>query len=75
MTHQDDLEEHFLINLHELLIPLLDVGRLLPGVGVVVLGGGRVLAVVLAPLEDLLHDSLVDLVIRLALYLCQYRQQ
>ncbi len=37
---EDDLEEHLLVDLHELLVPLLDVGRLLAAVGVVVVGGG-----------------------------------
>jgi hypothetical protein len=32
ITYQDDLEKHFLVNLHELLVPFLDVGGLLPGV-------------------------------------------
>jgi hypothetical protein len=61
MTYEDDLEEHFLVDLHELLVPLVDVGRLLARVRVVVLGGGRVVLVVLAPLDNLLHNSLVDL--------------
>jgi hypothetical protein len=61
MTYEDDLEEHLLVDLHELLVPLVDVGRLLARVRVVVLGGGRVVLVVLAPLDNLLHNSLVDL--------------
>ena len=61
MTYQDDLEEHLLVDLHKLRIPLLDVGGLLTVVRVIVLGGRGVLAVVLAPLENLLHDRLVDL--------------
>lgn len=60
-THQDDLEEHLLINLHELLVPFLDVGRLLAGVGVVVLGWLRVVLVVLTPFDNLLEDRFVDL--------------
>jgi len=51
---KDDLEEHLLVDLHELLVPLLNVGGLLAGVGVVVLGGRRVVLVLRAPLEDLL---------------------
>jgi hypothetical protein len=61
MTYENDLEEHLLVDLHELLVPLVDVGRLLARVRVVVLGGGRVVLVVLAPLDNLLHDGLVDL--------------
>jgi hypothetical protein len=60
-THEDDLEEHLLINLHELLVPLLDVGGLLAGIGVIILGGGGVIAVMLAPLDDLLENLLIDL--------------
>jgi hypothetical protein len=60
-THEDDLEEHLLINLHELLVPLLDVGSLLAGIGVIILGGGGVIAVMLAPLDDLLENLLIDL--------------
>lgn len=29
ITYQDDLEEHLLIDLHELLVPLIDVGGFL----------------------------------------------
>jgi hypothetical protein len=61
MSYKNDLEEHLLVNLHELLVPLVDIGRLLARVGIVILGGGWVVLVVLTPLKDLLHDSLVDL--------------
>jgi len=55
---EDDLEEHLLVDLHELLVPVLDVGGLLARVGIVVLGWGRVVLVVVAPVEDLLKDGL-----------------
>lgn len=58
---EDDLKQHLLVDLHELLVPLLDVGGLLAGVGVVVRRGGGVVLVVLAPFDDLLEDGLVDL--------------
>lgn len=61
MTYEDDLEEHLLVDLHKLLVPLVDVGGLLARVIVVVVGGWWVVLVVLAPLDDLLHDGLVDL--------------
>ena len=61
MAYEDDLEEHFLVNLHELLVPLFDLGRLLAGVRVVVGARSRVVTVVRAPLDDFLEDSLVDL--------------
>jgi hypothetical protein len=50
-----------LVNLHEFLVPLLDIRGLLAGVGIVVLGGRRVVLVLGAPLEDLLEDVLRDL--------------
>jgi hypothetical protein len=50
-----------LVDLHELLVPLLNVGGLLAGVGVLVLLGGRVLLVVVAPFENLAQDSFRDL--------------
>lgn len=59
--YQNNLKEHFLVDLHELLVPLLDIGRLLAGIGLVVLGLGRVAAVVVAPLNDFAEDSLVYL--------------
>ena len=61
MTNQNDLEEHLLVDLHELLIPLLDIRGLLAGIGLLVGRLDGVVAVVLAPLDDLLQDSLVHL--------------
>jgi len=58
---QYDLKEHFLVNLHVLHIPLLDVGGLLAGIRVVIVGSGWVLLVVLAPFHDLLQHGLVDI--------------
>ena len=58
---EDDLEEHLLVDLHELLVPLVNVGRLLARVRVVVLGSGGVVAVVLAPLKHFAEDRLGDL--------------
>jgi hypothetical protein len=60
-AYEDDFEEHLLVDLHELLVPLVDVGRLLARVRVIVLGGWWVVLVVVAPLEDLLHNGLIDL--------------
>lgn len=58
---EDDLKEHLLVNLHELLIPLFNVRRPLARVGVVVGAGRWVGLVVLAPFEDFLEDYFVDL--------------
>jgi len=60
-TYKDDLKEHFLINLHKLLVPFLDIGSLLTTVGVVILGSGGVVLVMLAPLDNFLEDLLIDL--------------
>jgi len=60
MTYQDDLEKHLLVNLHEFLIPLVDVGGLAAGV-VLVTGAGRVALVVGAPFDHLAQNCLVDL--------------
>ena len=60
-TYKDDLEQHLLVDLHELLVPLLDIGGLFAGIGVVVDGGRRIILVVLAPLNDLLQNGLIDL--------------
>lgn len=61
ITYQDNLEEHLLIHLHELLIPVLDVGSLLTVVGILVVSRRGVVAVVLAPLDHLPQNGLVDL--------------
>ena len=61
MTYEDDFEEHFLVDLHELLVPLFDICRLLAGVGLVILLLDRVIAVVLAPFDNFTEDGLVDL--------------
>lgn len=50
-----------MVDLHELLVPLFDIGGLLAGVGVVVRGGGGVVFVVLAPFDYLFKDGFVDL--------------
>ena len=56
VAYQDDLKEHLLVNLHKLLIPLLDICGLFAGVGIIVDGGRRIVLVVLAPFDDLLQD-------------------
>lgn len=58
--YQDDLKQHLLVDLHEFLVPLIDIGRLAAVVVLVAHGRGVVLVVV-APLDDLLQDGLVDL--------------
>jgi hypothetical protein len=50
-----------LVDLHELLVPLLDIGRLLTGVGVIVGSGLGIVLVMFAPLDNLLEDGLIDL--------------
>lgn len=50
-----------MVDLHELLVPLLNVCSLLAGIGLVVLGLRGIVAVVLAPLDDFAEDSFVYL--------------
>lgn len=57
-TYEDDLEEHLLVHLHKLLIPLLYFCRFLASVRLVIVSGGGVVAVVLAPLDDLAENGL-----------------
>jgi hypothetical protein len=59
--YQDNLKEHLLINLHKLLVPLLNVCSLLAGVGVIIGCCWRVVLVMLTPLDDLFKDRLIDL--------------
>jgi hypothetical protein len=60
-TYQDDLEQHFLVHLHELLVPLVDIRSLLAGVRVIFVGGRWVILVMSAPVNDFLEDKLGDL--------------
>lgn len=66
VRRQDDLEEHLLVHLHELLIPLVDLGRLLASIVVVVTRRRRVMAVVVAPLDDFAQDGFRDLSMRVS---------
>lgn len=50
-----------MVDLHEFLVPLVDIGGLAAGVVVVVTAAWRIVLVVLAPFDDLLQDRLVDL--------------
>ena len=61
VAYQNDLEKHFLVNLHELLVPLLYVGSLLAGIGIIIGSRRRVALVVLAPFDYFLQNSLVNL--------------
>lgn len=60
-TYEDNLKEHLLINLHILLIPLLNVRRLFARVGLFFIRSLWVVAVVLAPFENLFEDRLLHL--------------
>jgi hypothetical protein len=61
VTYEDNLEEHLLIDLHELLVPLIDVGCLLARVGIIVVGGNWIPFVMLTPLDDLAEYDFVHL--------------
>jgi hypothetical protein len=56
---QNDLKEHLLVDLHELLVPFLNVGGLAARV-VLVTSGGRIVTVVCAPFKDLCQNVLGD---------------
>jgi hypothetical protein len=60
-TYKNNLKEHFLIHLHELLVPLLDISRLLAGIRLVIRGRDGIVTVVLAPLHHLSQDCFIDL--------------
>lgn len=64
-THKDDLEKHLLIDLHELLVPLINIGSLLADIVVIIVGGRRIAFVICAPFDDFLEDGFVDL------YVCE----
>ena len=60
MTYQDDFEEHFLVDLHEFLVPLINVRSLLTGVGLVLVRGWWIVLVVSTPFNDLLENGRID---------------
>ena len=60
-TYENDLEEHLLVDLHEFLVPLIDIRSLLAGVGIVVVGRRRITLMVDTPLDNLVENGLVDL--------------
>jgi len=60
-TYNNDLKEHLLVNLHELAVPLFDIGGLTVGVVAIVVGGDRIILVMLAPLEDLAKNRIINL--------------
>ena len=58
---KDDFKKHFLVDLHEFLIPLINICGFLARIRVIFVWLGRISAVMFTPLEDLLEDGLVDL--------------
>jgi len=60
-AYKNDLEEHLLVDLHKLLIPLVNVGSLLAGIRVVISRSWRIGLVLFAPLDNLLENGFVDL--------------
>lgn len=61
VAYQNDLEQHLLVDLHELLVPLVDLGGLLAAIRLLILAGCGVALVMLAPLDDLAQDRFGDL--------------
>lgn len=54
ITYQDDLEEHLLVDLHEFLVPLINIRGLFARIRVILVSGSWVSLVMSAPLDDLL---------------------
>jgi hypothetical protein len=61
LAYKDDLEQHFLVDLHKFLVPLVDVSRLLAGIGVVICGGWSIGTVMGTPLDNLFKHRFVHL--------------
>jgi len=57
---KDDFKEHFLINLHELLVPLFDVGCLFSRVGIILVASWGIRLMVVTPFDHLLEDSFIN---------------
>ena len=53
LTYKDDFEKHFLVDLHEFLIPFIDICGLFAGVGIILSGCRRIALVMSAPFNDL----------------------
>ena len=60
-SYKNNLKEHFLVDLHELLIPFINVGSLSPGISVIVARAWWIVLVVFAPFDDFLEDRLIHL--------------
>lgn len=58
--YQDNFEEHLLVHLHELLVPFFDICGLPARVRLVIVGRWWVKLVVIAPFDDFLEHSSVD---------------
>src|SRR5690606_41514593 len=61
LTYKDDLKQHLLVDLHVLLVPLVDIGILLAGIIVIVRSWCGIALVMVTPLNDLAENSLIDL--------------
>jgi len=59
-THENDLKKHLLVDLHEFLVPLVDVCCLLPAITLFLCRLDGVTTVLLAPLYDLAQHRIVD---------------
>ena len=60
-TYQDDLEQHFLVHLHKLLVPLFNVGSFLARIGIIIVCRRGITLVVNTPLDYFIEDCFVDL--------------
>lgn len=59
--YQNDFEQHLLVDLHEFLIPFIDICGFPAGVVVLVAGAWRVALMLCAPRNNLFQDGSVDL--------------
>lgn len=59
--YKNDLEEHFLVNLHELLIPFIDICRFLAAVRIIIGCCRGIALVVFTPLDNLFQNRLIHL--------------
>lgn len=60
-TYENNLKQHLLVDLHEFLVPLFDIGGSAATVRLIILCRGGVVAVMFTPFDDLAKHSFVYL--------------
>lgn len=61
MSYQDDFKQHLLVHLQELLVPLVNIGGFSSRIRIIVCRSRRISAMMRAPFDDFVQDSLVHL--------------